>query len=297
MSLENIEKDINTNNGETIVENAQENTIKIEENESIQEQFDKQIEELKTNNSIEQINKLYNKLAKEYKNGTIDAQYFKYATQYITDTYFSKMKGMQLTLKVILKRVCIDIQKTTEQNIEFDQINILTIGTHIKNDRILQDTICIYKGNFISIFGIYEDDDTQFETYEKQTYIQPNIMQAMKKYMSSSKSTIEKYESYYLITDSEEDNSRTQIYKQKQEKALAKTEETGIAKIRAKLCQIFGINKRKILANMEKIYDTKAGMIEDILQERQTKENAKNRMKVLLQLERKLQNQEKSDNV
>lgn len=309
-SITKIEKERNENKSEQTVENSNEKTVTSEinfdiidvgeidigltnevvEEKNISEEFDIKIDNLKNDSSIDKIKDLYYELENSYKLKEIDNQYFKYATQYITDTYFSRMKGCQLTLRVIVEKIFNDIQKSGENEINIEDVNVLGIGVHIKNNRMVQDTLCMYGGNVVSIFGIYEDDETQYESYEKQTYIQPNIMEAIRKYIDSSeKANIEKYEGYYFVKNQE--NYRVQIYKEKEETSLTKTGENGIDKIKSKLCKLFGISmfsKKKFLANMEKLYDTDADLYEDILQNKKTKVNAKNRMKILLQAERKL---------
>lgn len=290
-----MNEEVKNNISEEVVENLQPNN-EIIENKTFEEKFDEKIDSLKRDSNIDRIEYLYYALESACKNDEISKQYFKYATQYITDNYCDKMQGMQLTLKVILEKVVKDVKNSGVENIDLSKINVLNIGSHIKSDKIIQDVICIYDGKFISIFGIYVDDESQVEEFEKQTYILPNMMNSIKRYIEDGvKADIEKYEDYYIVKNDEENGYRIQIYKEKNETALMTIEENKFEKIKAKLFNFFGIGKKKFLTNMEKLYDTDASILEDILQTRKTKENAKNRMKVLLEAERKIRKSANSE--
>lgn len=237
-------------------------------------------------NISEAIN-LHNLAKKEFSNGQIDVNYLKYIENSLEDKIFNDSKFDNIVSKILLELVCPDLEKIKDFNIK--NLEILTIGNHIEEDKSYIDKICIYNNKIINLFKINEINPQKASKIENRKFTREDMINAVRgQYEEGKKIQMYQYDEYYIGIE----ENRIKVFKEKKITALIKMEETAFDKIKSKLSLLLNqniFNKKRFLPTLELVYDTNPNRFNNI--ETHSKLSAMKRMKSLLSKERSITRQ------
>ena len=263
-----------------IVEDVELNKIE-EERKARKEEFDSILEKIKKmSDAIELHTNVKEAVSKE----EVDNSYLKYIENSLEDKFFCDAKFNEIRSKVLLEIVCPDLENI--ENFEIDKLEIEDIGSHFEEQDNYIDKICIYDGKFICLFGVNETNPEKVIKYESRKFTRTDMIEAICEKLQEGKTAqMEQYDEYYVVTD----EHGLKVFSERKVTALLKVEETIFDKMKNKLAEIFSkklFGKKKYLPNIELIYDSNPNRLKDF--KHTSKEDAKSRMKVLLNKEREV---------
>ena len=267
--------------------NKEEN--KITDNVELENKFDKTKKE-EFDDILEKIKKmsdaieLHSDVKKAVSKKEVDTNYLKYIENSLEDKFFYDAKFDKIKSKILLEVVCpdlIDIEK-----FDIDKLEITDIGSHFEEQEHFIDKICIYDNKFICLFGIDETNQEKVIKYQPRKFSRLDMVEAICEKLEEGKTVqMVQYDEYYVVTDEQ----GVKVFSERKIVSLMKIEETIFDKIKSKLSLLFTIRftKKKFLPNIELIYDTNPNRLKDF-KPNSSKIDAKNRMKLLLEQERKV---------
>lgn len=267
--------------------NKEEN--KITDNVELENKFDKTKKE-EFDDILEKIKKmsdaieLHSDVKKAVSKKEVDTNYLKYIENSLEDKFFYDAKFDKIKSKILLEVVCpdlIDIEK-----FDIDKLEITDIGSHFEEQENFIDKICIYDNKFICLFGIDETNQEKVIKYQPRKFSRLDMVEAICEKLEEGKTVqMVQYDEYYVVTDEQ----GVKVFSERKIVSLMKIEETIFDKIKSKLSLLFTIRftKKKFLPNIELIYDTNPNRLKDF-KPNSSKIDAKNRMKLLLEQERKV---------
>ena len=222
-----------------------------------------------------------------YKENVIDASFFKYVINTLEDKVFDDVSYDKMNAQMLLENVCIPLKNVSNFKIEYLKID--TIGKHLNDENVLyEDKIITYNNVFVNIVSIEERNKFSFVRMRPMKFVRKEIVEALKeKYENGEEVQVSQYNTYLVV----QARKHLKIYVKKQTKALATIHESIFDKIKAKIAMFLEknpITKKKYLPELQLIYDSNPSRIHEIKTKNKSKNYAKNRMKVLLESERKI---------
>lgn len=263
-------------NEETI--NEEKNEEKIEKNteKACKEQFEEILEKIK---KMSEAIILHDNVKEAVSKKEVDYNYLKYVENSLEDKLFNSANTNGIMPKVLLEVICPDLVNI--ENFEVSKLQIENIGSHFEEQENYIDKICIYNNKLISVFGISEIDPNKVIKYNSRKFSRVDMIEAVKaQYEEGQIVQLYQYDEYYIGIEKE----RIKVFSKKEITALAKIEETIFDKIKLKFSKIF--IKKKCYPNIELVYDSNPNRLKEF--EHQSKIDAKQRMKILLNKEREV---------
>lgn len=224
---------------------------------------------------------LHNDVKTAVSNEEIDYNYLRYIENSLEKKLFSNTKVEGIMPKVLLEVVCPDLINIDK----FDDTKLIieNIGSHFEEQENYIDKVCMYNGEFVSIFGISELHPNKVIKYDLRKFTRADMIEAIRaQYKEGQKVTLYQYDEYYVVHDDEE---KIKVFTPRKVTALVKVEETIFDRIKAKIAKLF--IKPKSYPDMELVYDSNPVRFEKT-KYKKSKYKAIERMEALLNKEREL---------
>lgn len=259
------------------------NRTKTNNRLSNKDKIDNKLNRIKNMNDVANI---YIQAKSLYKENVIDESFFKYVINTLEDKVFDDVSYDKMNAQMLLENVCIPLKNVS--NFRIENLKIDTIGRHLNDNILYEDKIITYNNVFVNIVNIDERNKLSFVRMRPMKFVRKEIAEALKeRYENGEEVQVSQYNTYLVVQASR----HLKIYVKKQTKALATIHESFFDKIKAKIAMFLEknpITKKKYLPELQLIYDSNPSRIHELRAKNKSKNYAKNRMKVLLESERKI---------
>lgn len=272
--INRILDDIELVQAETPLEETQEKSF------SLKEKLEEKLEQVK---KIEDGISLYEEAKVALKKEEIDENYYKYLENSLEGKFFCDVEFDKICSNILLEVVCPELLKI--EDYDSSLLEIRTIGSHYEELTNYIDKICTYGKDFVCLFGINETNAKKYIKYNKRKFSRSDMIEAVKSHLEANTDVnLSQYDEYYVV----EEEDSLKVFSERKIVSLVKVEETIFDKIKCKFANIFNksiFNKRRYLPNVDLIFETNGNRLDKI--EIESKIDAKSRMKMLLNAERK----------
>ena len=264
-----------------MVKIVDENTLNERKDVNLKDQFEDILTKIK---QMSEAIELHDNVKEAVDKKEVDYNYLRYIEKSLEEKLFENANVKEIMPKVLLEIICPGLVGIEE--FDSSKLQIENIGSHFEEQENYIDKICLYNNKLICVFGISEMHPNKVLKYEPRKFSRVDMINAIKEYYKEGqKINLFQYDEYYICI---EENNDLKVFSERKVTALVKVQETIFDKIKEKLSKIFAKKKKGIDLNI--VYDSTRNRLLDINQS--SKFDAKNRMKLLLNREREIINEQ-----
>ena len=264
-----------------MVKIVDENTVNEGKEVNLKDQFDEILTKIK---QMSEAIELHDNVKEAVDKKEVDYNYLRYVEKALEEKLFDNANFKEIMPKVLLEIICPGLVGI--ESFESSKLQIENIGSHFEEQENYIDKICLYDNKLICVFGISEMHPNKVLKYEQRKFSRTDMLNVIKQYYKEGqKVSLYQYDEYYICI--EEDNS-LKVFSERKVTALAKVQETIFDKIKEKLSKLF--TKKKKGPELNIVFDSSKNRLVEFNQT--SKFDAKNRMKLLLNREREIINEQ-----